>query len=328
MSLYKRGEIWWYSITLKGKPRSRGSTGFADRDQAQRKHDEIKAELWKAQPVRGAERTWHDACITWLNAEDRGESDRYTIRSLNYKNRPLSQCTAEGFEKALEGLSPGTWNRKRNTIMAILHMAGVNIKIATRKVAKQRIRYLTAEEWERLDAELPPHLQSMARFAIATGLRQSNVTQLKWEQVDMERRVAWIHPDEAKAEKAIGVPLADNAMAVLQGQKILKEQEVKLAEEEGREFDPAFVFIYKRKPIAKIKTAWTKALARAEIKNFRWHDLRHTWASWHVMSGTGLQVLKELGGWSDYSMVLRYAHLAPDHLAEHAGNAKPYKRAA
>lgn len=328
MSLYKRGEIWWYSITLKGKSRARGSTGEDDREKAQRRHDEIKAELWQAKPDRGAERTWNDACVAWLNAAERGESDGYTIQSLGYKNRPLSQCTGESFEKALEGLSPGTWNRKRNTIMAILHMADVDIKIATRKVAKQRIRYLTAEEWERLDAELPPHLQPMARFAIATGLRQSNVTQLKWDQVDMDRRVAWIHPDEAKAEKAIGVPLSDMAITVLQGQKILRDNEIALAKEEGRKYDPAFVFTYKRKPIAKIKTAWTKALARAEIEHFRWHDLRHTWASWHVMSGTPLEVLKELGGWSDYKMVLRYAHLAPDHLAGFAGNAKPYKRAA
>lgn len=50
----------------------------------------------------------------------------------------------------------------------------------------------------------------------------------------------------------------------------------------------------------------------------RWHDLRHTWASWHVQAGTPLLALKELGGWSSIDMVMRYAHLAPDHLAEHA----------
>ena len=49
--------------------------------------------------------------------------------------------------------------------------------------------------------------------------------------------------------------------------------------------------------------------------NFRWHDLRHTWASWHVQSGTPLNVLQEPGGWASYSMVQRYAHLAADHLA-------------
>lgn len=56
----------------------------------------------------------------------------------------------------------------------------------------------------------------------------------------------------------------------------------------------------------------------ADIQNFRFHDLRHTWASWHVMNGTSLQELMELGGWKSYEMVLRYAHLAPEHLADAA----------
>jgi site-specific recombinase XerD len=68
--------------------------------------------------------------------------------------------------------------------------------------------------------------------------------------------------------------------------------------------------------------AWRKALARAGISDFRWHDLRHTWASCHVQNGTPLQVLKELGGWADLTMVLRYAHLSSKHLEEYAGNSK------
>lgn len=80
-----------------------------------------------------------------------------------------------------------------------------------------------------------------------------------------------------------------------------------------------YVFTYKNKPVLKAGgNAWKKALDRAGITNFRWHDLRHTWASWHVQAGTPLNVLQELGGWSDYTMVLRYAHLAPEHLAEYA----------
>jgi integrase len=79
------------------------------------------------------------------------------------------------------------------------------------------------------------------------------------------------------------------------------------------------VFTYFGKPVARANNhAWRKALVRAEITNFRWHDLRHTWASRHVRSGTPLHVLMALGGWSSYEMVLRYAHLAPQHLAEHA----------
>lgn len=65
------------------------------------------------------------------------------------------------------------------------------------------------------------------------------------------------------------------------------------------------------------------ALAEAGVESFRWHDLRHTWAAWHVMSGTTLQELKELGGWASFDMVLVYAHLAPDHLRAAADRVKP-----
>jgi integrase len=76
------------------------------------------------------------------------------------------------------------------------------------------------------------------------------------------------------------------------------------------------VFTFNGHPVEQLSTAaWYKALKRAGIENFRWHDLRHTWASWHVQSGTPLHVLQELGGWASYAMVQRYAHLAADHLA-------------
>ena len=65
----------------------------------------------------------------------------------------------------------------------------------------------------------------------------------------------------------------------------------------------------------RISEAWENALENAEITDFRFHDLRHTWASWHVQSGTSLQELMELGGWKSYEMVLRYAHLAPEKLS-------------
>ena len=64
-----------------------------------------------------------------------------------------------------------------------------------------------------------------------------------------------------------------------------------------------------------VGSAWGRSLRGAGIEAFRFHDLRHTWASWHVMSGTSLQELMELGGWKSFEMVLRYAHLAPKHLS-------------
>ena len=80
-----------------------------------------------------------------------------------------------------------------------------------------------------------------------------------------------------------------------------------------------FIFTYKGKPVLKANTkAWRHALIRAGIEDFRWHDLRHTWASWHIQMGTPMNVLQELGGWSGQEMVRRYAHLSSEHLAEYA----------
>ncbi len=82
---------------------------------------------------------------------------------------------------------------------------------------------------------------------------------------------------------------------------------------------PAVVFTYGGQPAGCPNTrAWKKVLSRAGISDFRWHDLRHTWASWHVQAGTPLHALQELGGWETEAMVRRYAHLAPEHLAKHA----------
>ena len=63
--------------------------------------------------------------------------------------------------------------------------------------------------------------------------------------------------------------------------------------------------------------AWRNTLAKVGIENFRWHDLRHTWASWHVQAGTPLHVLQELGGWECVEMVRKYAHFSSEHLTEY-----------
>jgi integrase len=169
-----------------------------------------------------------------------------------------------------------------------------------------RVRWLTPDEVQRLLNELPPHLNAMARFALATGLREHNVTHLEWSQIDMQRRCAWIHAHQAKAGKAIPVPLNADALAVIREQ---------IGKHDTR------VFTYKGNVVNDANTkAWRFALERAGIKDFRWHDLRHTWASWHLQNGTPLHILKELGGWSDLKMVARYAHLSSEHLDAYAGN--------
>jgi integrase len=82
---------------------------------------------------------------------------------------------------------------------------------------------------------------------------------------------------------------------------------------------PTYVFPWRGHKITQVNTkAWRQALERAGIDDFRWHDLRHTWASWHVQNGTPLNVLQELGAWESPEMVRRYAHFSADHLAPYA----------
>ena len=98
-----------------------------------------------------------------------------------------------------------------------------------------------------------------------------------------------------------------------------KYQQCQLKERQGE--DDNHVFTYAGRLMDKASTAgWYRAMKKANITGFTWHGLRHTWASYHVMNGTPLEVLKELGGWSSLEMVMRYSHLSPGHVASWAEN--------
>ena len=128
-----------------------------------------------------------------------------------------------------------------------------------------RIRSLSRDKFTWLLAELPQHLAEMARFSVATGLRQANVTRLQWRQISLERRHLWVGADQHKNGSAHSVPLNQAAMDVL----------------ERRQGDHlTYVFNYEGNPVVQVNTkAWHKALVRAGIENFRCHDLRHTFAT-------------------------------------------------
>ncbi len=123
--------------------------------------------------------------------------------------------------------------------------------------------------------------------------------------MDLARRFAWIHPDQSKNSKPIPVPLNNTAARVI------------VAQTGGH---ARYVFHYKgHAPINNpAGAAWRNALKRASITDFRWHDLRHTWASWLRQAGVGIHDLQELGGWKTDAMVKRYAHLGLGDLAQQA----------
>ena len=174
-------------------------------------------------------------------------------------------------------------------------------KIRLFKESNSRERSLTFDQVKALMQELPMHQRETVMFALATGLRQRNVLDLEWSQVNLALRHAWIHASQSKNRRPIAIPLNDTAINVLQRQ---------LGKHETR------VFTYAGKPLKAANTkAWGNALKRAGITDFRWHDLRHTWATWQRQAGTPTHELQRLGGWRTGAMVERYAHLAPESLA-------------
>jgi integrase len=312
MALYKRGTTWWCDFVVDGV-RTRRSLGTDSAPEAKRRERELIAERRKPP----SSRTLHDALGAWLDERPRGRSDISILNRLNGLPNPvLDRVNSAWCREHLKDLLPANYNRHTAIIRSALNLAVEHgwidavPAIEKRREPTTRERYLTRAEWTRLHAELPEHLRDIAEFALLTGLRQENVLRLQWSQVDLVRRTAWIHAADAKGRKAISVPLAAAAVELLKRQVGQHD---------------TYVFTHgkaRREPYTTTpKTAWLTATKAAGLEGLRWHDLRHTWASWHVQSGTPLGVLQKLGGWASLDMVHRYAHFAPEHLAAYADNA-------
>lgn len=324
MSLYKRktSPYWWLKIAVPGRKPIQRSTGTSDKQKALEYHDKLKAQLWDELRLGiKPDHFWNEAVLRWLNETSHKrsqEDDKAHLRWLHpyLDGINLKAIDRDKLEEIIQarlagGASNSTVNRTLEVIRATLRKAAFEWEWLDRvpkfrmlPKPEKRNRWLTFKEAERLLKELPDHLKAMVRFSLETGLRRQNVTRLEWSQVDLTRRCAWIHADQAKARKAIPVPLSEAAVQVIREQLGKHDQ---------------YVFTYKGKRVTQVNTkAWRNALKRAKIANFRWHDLRHTWASWHTQQGTPQNVLQELGAWSSPEMVRRYAHLSSEHLAAHA----------
>lgn len=275
--------------------------------------------------------TWLELVSLWLtdkagkrSIEDDKDKLRWLSKLLGdmelgkINSQMLNKIRAE---KMKEGVSPTTVNRYMALLRSMLNHAKANDMIDDvpsfkgKLVAEnqERVVYLTKEQATRLYQYLPDNIKDPFMFALMTGIRKNNVFTLTWAQVDLDRACAWIKAEDAKGKKSITIPLNRNALERI---KTIK----------GSAQHSRFVF-GDSKPM-QLK-AWRRVLKQsgvgAEIKRefgveLRWHDIRHTWATWHVMGGTPLGELQKLGGWASYSMVLKYAHFAPAHLAQYADN--------
>ena len=321
MSLKKRGNTWWIDFTTQSGERIRRSTGTSNKAQAQELHDKLRMESWRVEKLGDKPSyTWDDAGHKWLIETDHKKTHLEDAKKLDWlqqflRGRVLAdigrdEIAAIGECKRLESSGP-TANRHLALIRSILRKAWLEWewidkapKIRLYKEAKRRVRWITPEQAKELLMELPAHQRDITLFALSTGLRQANVIQLAWEQVDLGRRTAWIPGDKAKGKEDIHISLSQFCVELLQRQI-------------GKHVER--VFTYAGKPLGQVNTkAWRSALKRAGIENFRWHDLRHTWASWLIQSGTPMYELQEMGGWKSSEMVRRYAHLAPAQMAKHA----------
>jgi len=325
--LFKRkdGGNWYYKFTVKGQTVYR-STRTKNKNQAEEIATKAKAQAYDTL-VFGKKKAylWQDAVIRWINEKEKKSinSDKYIFKWL----RPylddiyVHQIDTDLIETIIAEKQKTVGNSRVNRTMALIR--SVLIKALTKwkwqfdmptirffKENNIRDRVLTSKEEKDLLTLLPYHTAAMARFSLATGLRESNVTGLKWDKINLKKRTLWVKANQAKGEKIIHIPLNDEAMQIILDQK-------------GKH--STNVFTFRNMPIKKAgSSAWYSALARAGIVGFTWHGLRHTWASRHAERGTPLIVLQELGGWSSLRMVLRYSHLSSNKLHSYAANIENY----
>lgn len=167
-----------------------------------------------------------------------------------------------------------------------------------------RLRYLTHGEIPRLLEELPPHLGPLVRLALHTGLRKGELMGLKWDQV--RQGCLYLDGSDTKNSEPRSIPLNEEALAALEDQR------------RRHQLTSAYIFpkATTREPYKEIKDGFAAACRRAGIYNFRFHDLRHTFASHLAMAGVPLTTIAKLLGHKTLTMTLRYAHLSPGHLQE------------
>lgn len=322
MSIYRRkGSLnWWISISVAGR-KTRRTTGTADRELALEFEERERERLWKVHKLgdTGFVR-WAEAAARWLE-EVPETSKAKELSVLNWfkqhlEHEPLRAIDRDAIqmlrELCLEDRSKSTVDRHMAILRAVLRKCvewgylEAAPTVLMFNVRQGDFRWLTHTEFDALHAQLPAHLQMAATFAVLTGLRMRAMLRLTWDRVDLRARRLRVPGMHMKGKVAHGMPITKEVARLL--------RKLKTSNPTGDH-----VFQYDGSPIDDCNTkAFKEAVARSGVGPLRWHDLRHTFASWAVQSGVTLQELMQLGGWKTFSSVLRYAHLAPDHLAKAA----------
>jgi len=170
-------------------------------------------------------------------------------------------------------------------------------KVKFEKENNSRVRFLEKEELKKLLECCGARLKPIVLLAVNTGMRKAEIQNLKWRDVDLQR--GFITLEATKNGETRRVPLNQTAKEVLV--RVRKHP------------DSPYIFCKGNGNPYNCRTAFLSALEKAGIKDFRFHDLRHTAASYLAMSGVDLNTIRDILGHKSLEMVLRYAHLSPTH---------------
>jgi integrase len=161
-----------------------------------------------------------------------------------------------------------------------------------------RLKFLEKEEIKRLYDACPEYLKSIVALAVCTGMRKGEILSLKWPDVDFRRKIITIL--KTKGPKKREIPIGVGISRLLLKQKKYPDNPYVFCYEDGRR-------------IGSFKKAFKTTLKKAGIRDFTFHDLRHTFASHLVMSGVDLKTVQEIMGHASFTTTLRYAYLARNH---------------
>lgn len=333
MSIFKhpKSGVYYVDVQLPSGKRARRSTGTKDKVAAQEYHDKARSDMWRV--GRLGERksyTFDEAALVYLKSCQQLRDYRSKVNHMKYwlsqfKGQTICSLTTGGINEALpthrrstygalQAMSGATKNRYLATLSKLLNdCVKRGWLVATPHIEKyneaplreffmskdQALKFLTAlpEGW----------MRDISTFALCTGMRAGEILSLEWGQVQQHRRLVSVLSSKAKSGTGRPVPLSDEAMGVIERRAGMHD---------------TFVFARVGQRTMEVDR---RVLARAAHlagapSNFRFHDLRHTWASWHAQAGTPLLTLQRLGGWKTLAMLNRYAHLNADDLAQYAGN--------
>ncbi len=316
MRIYKRNGSpnWWTSWTDQNGRRHRKSTGSDDKGLAQTLAAKWQQDSFMERHFGVIPDTPFREALFRYGQERQRENPKTYKASAKYRLQKLLDkfgrlnlpdithvILRDWADERLAQVKPGTAQRDLSLLRAILNKAFQEGHLAVVppfpriKKPQGRCRWLSMREERQLLCVAKPHLRPLIAFAIDTGGRRSELLNLDWRHVDLERGVVIFTKTKSGEDRS--VRLTDRAKKVL-------------TDLGSKDIGP--VFTYRGKPMMCIKTSFNKARTKAGLVDFRFHDLRHTFASRLVQQGVPLYEVMHLTGHKSFSMVQRYAHLAPD----------------